>query len=100
MARVAFKKGPLARLPVKIYDGTFYVTTDERALYLDVDDTTRIRIGDLHGAVVAERQHAFNINEDGDLILYYTGPEARDCYRADDGTLRMRIAEEIIYARD
>lgn len=46
MAKVAFKKGLLANLPAAISEGTFYVTTDERALYLDVDDTTRVRVGD------------------------------------------------------
>ena len=46
MADVLFKKGLLANLPAAKAAGTFYVTTDERALYLDVDDSTRIRIGD------------------------------------------------------
>ena len=27
--------------------GTVYVTTDEKAMYVDVDDSTRIRIGDI-----------------------------------------------------
>ena len=46
MANVAFKKGLLAALPSTRAEGTFYVTTDERAIYLDVDSSTRIRIGD------------------------------------------------------
>ena len=46
MANVFFKKGLLANLPGTHAAGTFYVTTDERALYLDVDDSTRIRLGD------------------------------------------------------
>lgn len=46
MANIAFKKGLLANLPESYSEGTFYVTTDERALYLDVDGSTRIRIGD------------------------------------------------------
>lgn len=46
MAKVSFKKGLLANLPAAISEGTFYVTTDERALYLDVDNSTRVRIGD------------------------------------------------------
>jgi len=46
MAQVAFKKGLLADLPAAIAEGTFYVTTDERALYLDVNADTRVRIGD------------------------------------------------------
>lgn len=43
---VAFKKGLRANLPASYSAGTFYVTTDERAIYLDVDDSSRIRIGD------------------------------------------------------
>ena len=40
MAKVAFKKGLLANLPEAISEGTFYITTDEHAMYLDVDGTT------------------------------------------------------------
>ena len=43
---VFFKKGLLANLPESYSAGTFYVTTDERAMYLDIDDSTRIRLGD------------------------------------------------------
>ena len=46
MANVFFKKGLLANLPESYAAGTFYVTTDERAMYLDIDDSTRIRLGD------------------------------------------------------
>ena len=46
MAKISFKKGLLASLPSSYTEGTFYVTTDERALYLDVDGSTRIRLGD------------------------------------------------------
>lgn len=46
MAMVSFKKGVLANLPATKTAGTFYVTTDERAMYLDVDASTRIRLGD------------------------------------------------------
>lgn len=46
MANVAFKKGLLANLPASYTEGTFYVTTDERALYLDVSNSARVRIGD------------------------------------------------------
>lgn len=47
MANVLFKKGKLAGLkdaPIK--EGTIYVTTDERAMYLDISATERIRLGD------------------------------------------------------
>lgn len=46
MATVSFKKGLLASLPKTYTEGTFYITTDERAMYLDVDNSTRIRLGD------------------------------------------------------
>ena len=46
MANVAFKKGLLGNLPSTYAEGTFYVTTDERAIYLDVSDSSRIRLGD------------------------------------------------------
>ena len=45
MATVAFKKGLLAALPSTYTEGTFYLTTDERAIILDVDRPTRLRIG-------------------------------------------------------
>lgn len=41
-----FKKGKLANLPSAKSAGTIYVTTDERAMYVDVDANTRIRLGD------------------------------------------------------
>lgn len=44
--KVVFKKGLLANLPAEKAAGTIYVTTDERAMYLDVDASTRVRIGD------------------------------------------------------
>lgn len=46
MALVNFKKGLLASLPNTYTEGTFYVTTDERAIYLDVAADKRIRLGD------------------------------------------------------
>lgn len=46
MANVMFKKGLLTNLPKTYAEGTFYVTTDERAIYLDVSDSARIRLGD------------------------------------------------------
>ena len=43
---VYFKKGELKNLPSTKSAGTIYVTTDERAMYVDVNDSTRIRLGD------------------------------------------------------
>ena len=63
MAQVAFKKGPLTNLPAAISEGTFYITSDERAIYLDVDSTTRIRIGDFQEFATLVDLQA-NTNED------------------------------------
>lgn len=46
MANVLFKKGKLANLPSTKVEGTIYITTDERAMYLDVSASERIRLGD------------------------------------------------------
>ena len=46
MSMVTFKKGLRAGLPATYAEGTFYVTTDERAIYLDISDSARIRLGD------------------------------------------------------
>ena len=46
MAMVSFKKGLVSKLPATYSEGTFYVTTDERAIYLDVSNEARIRLGD------------------------------------------------------
>lgn len=44
---VSFKKGLLSALPAEKTAGTFYVTTDDHSLHLDVDASTRIRLGDV-----------------------------------------------------
>jgi len=47
MANVFFKRGTLNSLNNQpINNGTIYITTDERAMYVDIDSTTRIRLGD------------------------------------------------------
>ena len=50
MANVVFKRGLLAALPAAKVDGNVYVTTDERAMYVDYLDSgsvlQRIRLGD------------------------------------------------------
>jgi hypothetical protein len=50
-----FKKGLRANLPIAINPGTIYVTTDERAMYIDIDANKRIRLGDfIEYATIAE----------------------------------------------
>lgn len=67
MANVMFKKGLLANLPSTYTEGTFYVATDERAIYLDVDGSNRIRLGDfIEVANIAALPEGANAN-----ALYY-----------------------------
>lgn len=69
MANVAFKKGLLANLPKTYTEGTFYVTTNERAIYLDVDGSTRIRIGDFQE--VENLEALQGITNKSTTALYY-----------------------------
>ena len=69
MALVNFKKGLLANLPATKTAGTFYVTTDERAMYLDVDADTRIRLGDFQEFATVEALTA-NANPNTTSLYY------------------------------
>lgn len=71
MANVSFKKGLLANLPAAISEGTFYITTDERAMYLDVDSTTRVRIGDFQEFATLTALQA-NTNPSTTALYYVT----------------------------
>jgi len=71
MAKVAFKKGLLANLPEAISEGTFYITTDEHAMYLDVDGTTRVRIGDFQEFATLTALQA-NTNPSTTALYYVT----------------------------
>ena len=71
MATVSFKKGLLASLPSSYAEGTFYVTTDERAIYLDVDGSTRIRIGDFQEFATLQALQA-NTNPSTTALYYIT----------------------------
>ncbi len=68
---VSFKKGLLAALPAAITAGALYVTTDERALYMDVDGTTRIRIGDFQEFPTLAALQA-NTNPNTSALYYIT----------------------------
>lgn len=47
MANVFFKRGTLSSLNNQpINNGTIYITTDERAMYVDIGEDQRIRLGD------------------------------------------------------
>lgn len=73
MVNVAFKKGLLANLPKTYTEGTFYVTTDERAIYLDVSDSARIRIGDFQE--VANIAALASVQNPSTTTLYYATAE-------------------------
>lgn len=47
MAMLKFKKGLWSKLPEAKAEGTIYVTTDEKAMYVDISDSERIRLGDI-----------------------------------------------------
>lgn len=47
MALLKFKKGLLEQIPTAKAEGTVYITTDEKAMYVDIDNSTRIRIGQI-----------------------------------------------------
>lgn len=71
MVQVSFKKGLLANLPAAITEGAFYVTTDERALYMDIDATTRVRIGDFQEFATLATLQA-NVNPSTSALYYVT----------------------------
>ena len=66
---VFFKKGLLANLPSSYAAGTFYVTTDEKAMYLDIDDSTRIRLGDFQEFATLDALKA-NVNPSTTAMYY------------------------------
>lgn len=87
MANVIFKKGLLANLPSTKTAGAFYVTTDERAIYLDVDSSTRIRLGDFQEfSTIAELEANTNPST---TALYYVSNV--NCLAKWDGTNYIKI---------
>lgn len=71
MANVNFRKGLRSALPATYAEGTFYVTTDERAIYLDVSDSSRIRLGDFQEFANIEALEA-NANPSTTALYYVT----------------------------
>ena len=71
MAKVMFKKGLRANIPAVKSEGCFYVATDERALYLDVNADTRIRLGDFQEFATLETLQA-NVNPSKSALYYIT----------------------------
>ena len=79
MANVSFKRGLLANLPSTKTDGAIYVTTDERAMYVDYDDGTsvkRIRLGDFreyaNWTALTQQVNTANVSQ---TALYYAAEQ-------------------------
>ena len=72
---VYFKKGELKNLPSTKSAGTIYVTTDERAMYVDVNDTTRIRLGDFREYATWAEIQALDKTNLSTTALYYAAQE-------------------------
>ncbi len=87
MALVNFKKGLRASLPTTKTEGTFYVATDERSLYLDIDASTRIRLGDFQEFANIEALRA-NVNP-STTALYYVADI--NCLAKWDGSQYVQI---------
>lgn len=87
MANVAFKKGLLNMLPSTYAEGTFYITTDERAIYLDVNNETRIRLGDFQEFADIAALEA-NTNPSTSALYYVTDI---NCLAKWDGTQYVQI---------
>lgn len=87
MANVMFKKGLLANLPSTYKEGTTYYVTDERAIYFDVSDTERIRMGDFQEFDTIEALKA-NTNPSTSALYYVTGA---NCLAKWNGTDYIQI---------
>lgn len=69
MAMLKFNKGLLEGLKTKaISEGNVYITTDERAMYVDIDNSTRIRIGQIVEKTSSEWE---NLPQPYDAHTYY-----------------------------
>lgn len=71
MAVVSFRKGMVANLPATYTEGTLYATTDERALYLDISNSQRIRFGDFQEFATLQALQA-NTNPSTTALYYVT----------------------------
>lgn len=71
MAMLKFNKGLLANLPSAKTEGYAYITTDERALYVDIDSNTRLRIGDFQEFATLEELQG-NTNPSTTALYYVT----------------------------
>ena len=66
-----FKKGLLQNLPSTKQAGAIYVTTDERAMYIDISATERIRLGDFIEVANESDLQSKNYQPYSTTALYY-----------------------------
>lgn len=77
-SRVKFLRGLLANLPSTKTDGNIYITTDERAMYVDYNNGTsveRIRLGDFREYANMEAIRAIPTTNLSTTALYYATSE-------------------------
>ena len=86
---VAFKKGLRANLPSTYAEGTVYITTDERAMYLDVSNSERIRIGDFQE--VANIAALASVQNPSSTALYYAIAENVLCKYNGSGFVQINL---------
>lgn len=94
-ANVNFKRGLLANLATQpLTDGHIYVTTDERAMYVDYNDAgtvKRIRLGDF--IEVANQENLPTLTSASLTALYYVtngNMLVKAGYKADGQTLEWK----------
>lgn len=81
--QLKFRKGLYGKLPADKVAGTIYVTTDEKAMYVDVSNTERIRLGQIidykntldwkKNAKPPYSAEAFYYLQEENALLKYTG---------------------------
>ena len=82
MSMLNFKYGSFAKLPADISNGTIYVTTDEKAMYVDLD-SKRIRLSQIISLSTSDWQkltppysiEAFYYLTDSNALLKYNGSD-------------------------
>ena len=81
--QLKFRKGLYGKLPTSKVAGTVYVTTDEKAMYVDISNTERIRLGQIidykntldwkNNAKPPYSTEAFYYLQEENALLKYTG---------------------------
>ena len=96
MAQLNFKWGQFNNLAAaEKKAGTIYVTTDERAMYLDISDSQRIRLGDFLEYASVEALRNDNKNWDTSTLVYIKYSNILAKYiQKDDGTYEWKTIND------